>query len=336
MGYDVDALRSDPDARLPLRQMHDVVRSVARWSTRADFGLLAAEKATPGLFDIIEFAARSRNTLGGAIESLCRLMPLIVDGAEVRLIKRADTAELQYLPPRTHPSEPTAADFALGFFNLAARRFTGIVDLRPSEVWFLHRAPPDTTTFARVFGAPIRFEAEVDAIIFPVEGLELPLVHADSDLSRALQRIGERFIAALPRATTLQERVRNLIAEMLADGSCSCERVASTLGMAPRTLHRRLEDEGTTFRAEHEQVRRDLACEYLRDGNLTVSEIAYSLGFSVVPGFHRAFKRWTGMTPRAYRKHHARGNAPKSFVRATSVLFPSLGAGGNDACDGDS
>ena len=96
--------------------------------------------------------------------------------------------------------------------------------------------------------------------------------------------------------------MRSLIARDLAGGDASIDQVAKALSLSPRTLGRRLEEEGTTFKDVREDLRRRLALQYVGGQDLGLSEIAFLLGFSDAAAFHRAFKRWTGQTPLEYRR----------------------------------
>ena len=92
-----------------------------------------------------------------------------------------------------------------------------------------------------------------------------------------------------------------MIAEELCDGEPTLDRLARRLHMSARTLHRRLAEESTTFRQVVSEVRQELAERHLREGKLAIAEIAFLLGFSEASAFHRAFKRWTGLSPQKYR-----------------------------------
>jgi YesN/AraC family two-component response regulator len=111
--------------------------------------------------------------------------------------------------------------------------------------------------------------------------------------------------AAPSRLTTTAERLRPLLAEQLHRGSPTLEQIAARLHMSPRTLHRRLAGENTSFRIVVADLRRELAERHLRENELAIGEIAFLLGFSEVSAFHRAFKRWTGWRPLGYRRAHA-------------------------------
>jgi AraC-like DNA-binding protein len=109
------------------------------------------------------------------------------------------------------------------------------------------------------------------------------------------------LLAKLPKAEATTDAVRRLLAEKLANGPPTLEQIARRLRMSARTLHRRLDQEGTSFRRILAEVRREVAARHLREPQLAVGEIAFLLGFSEASAFHRAFKRWTGHAPRAYR-----------------------------------
>lgn len=304
MGYSSATLK-DPETRIPWSKVQRALRAAIEWSGREDLGLLAAERVAPGAFDLVEFAARSQPTLIHAAECLCRLLPLDNEAARARLVIEGSTTAFEYDVAPGCSIEPASCEFALAYFHVASRRFTGKTDLCPLGVSFRHPAPKDTSAHQRIFGTSVQFNSGRNCLTQSLEVMRTPLVHADSQLGATLERIGQQFVAALPRATTLRQSVRNLIAQQLAQGSCTCESVAATLSMTPRTLLRRLKEEETTFRDELDDMRRAIALSYLEGGVVPVTELAYVLGFSTVTSFHRAFKRWTGTTPREYRRRVA-------------------------------
>lgn len=106
----------------------------------------------------------------------------------------------------------------------------------------------------------------------------------------------------LPIPATFTSRVRDLVIPELGGGQPTATRIASLLHMSTRTLTRRLEREGTNFKAQLDEIRRGMALKCLAETNLTVSELAFRLGFNRPPAFHRAFKRWTGKTPLEHRR----------------------------------
>jgi AraC-like DNA-binding protein len=151
-----------------------------------------------------------------------------------------------------------------------------------------------------LFQAVVKFGMPRNRIIFDSCDLALPLRRADAYLVTLLDGAAQRMLRESRRYLTTAERVRRLLPGLIASGSASIACVANELGIAPRTLHRRLADEGVTFRRLVSEVRQQLAVAYLEERRHDIAEIAELLGFSGVPAFHRAFKRWTNETPGKY------------------------------------
>jgi AraC-like DNA-binding protein len=147
-----------------------------------------------------------------------------------------------------------------------------------------------------------RFGAPFNGFSAPARYLSMPVQGADPNLHALIRKHAEAMLAELPRAHSLTERVRALLAEQLANGAPSLGQIARHVSMSERTLARHLEDEGTTYKALLEDLRRRLARRYVRRSELPFAEIAALLGFSQAAAFHRAFRRWTGRTPLEYRR----------------------------------
>ena len=153
--------------------------------------------------------------------------------------------------------------------------------------------------------ATFRFDAEDYAFSFDRERLEAPRPLSDPALHVVLCAHAALLLTHLPDRFSMVERVRQLALQQLLRGDPTVESAARALRMSTRTLASRLQGEGTTFSALLDQMRCELALRYLDEQRLTPTEIAFRIGFSHVEAFYRAFKRWTGQTPSAYRKVHA-------------------------------
>jgi AraC-like DNA-binding protein len=185
----------------------------------------------------------------------------------------------------------------------AARALTQTM-LSPLEVRFRHPAPADVTAHRAFFGAPVSFGCELDELAFTLEQLALPLPKADLQLGEYLRRTASDALSARGSQEDLESKLRELLARDLQSGVCDVRAVARRLATSERTLRRRLEEKGLTFRDVLDATRRDLAKGYLRDRRIPLSEVTFMLGFSEPSAFHRAFRRWTGMTARAWRDRH--------------------------------
>jgi AraC-like DNA-binding protein len=132
----------------------------------------------------------------------------------------------------------------------------------------------------------------------PRAALESALVSSDPTLLGILTRAADELMAKAPADPPLTAQVKRVLHELLRNDEGHVEVVAKRLGITSRSLQRRLKDERATFAGIREDLRRDLAKRYLDDG-LAIAEISFLLGFSEPSAFFRAFKRWTGTTPRA-------------------------------------
>jgi AraC-like DNA-binding protein len=284
-----------------LRVSHFAADRLIRNSVRAhsDFGLIAAEHLQPVHLDIVEYAARAQPTLRGALEHAIRYYALLHDGFEAKLVLDDHNATLQ-IGFGAMPLAESAFEYVLAVHLLAARRMTGKPDLNPTLVKFKHARPETTARHERLFRSPLQFGQTEYAMILPRSYLDLPLVQADSGLAQLLERHAAEALQRLGRSALLRERVREFVRQDLT-GKLTAEHMAKRLGMSPRTLHRRLVDEGITYRALVDDVRREMALHCLRDPHLSIGEVGYLLGFTTSAAFHRAFRRWTGTTATQYR-----------------------------------
>jgi AraC-like DNA-binding protein len=168
------------------------------------------------------------------------------------------------------------------------------------EVRFRFQPMSPLATYYRYFGCDVRFDQSVDGVVFAEPDLECPTVQYNPELfADARAFIDSHFRLQPP----LRASVRALIMQLIESGDCSKERVAAELHMHPRTLHRRLTDEGTCFEEVKDGVRRDVAFGYLRATSLSVQRIAEKVGYAEQSVLARSCSRWFDASPRAIRRH---------------------------------
>jgi AraC-like DNA-binding protein len=302
----------DPEARIPLHVASELL-VLAESATGPGLGLRAAEGAVLGDLGIFEFVARTCRTLGEAIETACRYRRLMYDGAELKLILASDHATIRYRLQDRIASRITFVEFALTACVLASRRALGF-DGSPREVRFTHREPAYAGEYARIFQAPVRFRAAHDEIVFGRRALDFPLATADAAAHAIFKRYADRLLDMLPTSLPVTRSVQRLVRERIAAQQPAHTDLAHALHMSERTLRRKLTQEGVQLRDLVEQTRREQACSYLASSSLRVSEIAYRLGFAHPPAFHRAFRRWLGVSPLQYRREHAASPVYRYFA----------------------
>jgi len=154
--------------------------------------------------------------------------------------------------------------------------------------------------YQRLLGAPVAFDAPYNALVFNKLDLIAPLPGRSVDLSESSDRVLENYLAVL-NPDQVSSEVRRLLLQMLPSGNVSQETISRKMNMSRSTLHRRLRQENTNYKELLESVRRTMAIEYVKDHTHSLSYIAFLLGFSDQSNFSRAFRRWTGQSPKNFR-----------------------------------
>lgn len=300
----------DSETRVPLQQLCDLLRTAIETTGERDLGLLAAHYVDSSHFGIGEYIARSRPTLRDALRSTIRFLPLLSEGAHCSLVIHGKDARVTFWLDHEITAHEAAYEFAAAIGLMYVRRTTGAALLAPREVRFVHPAPARTTRHQALFGCPITFGAERTEIAFSSNTLHRRMVSVEPGLDTLLTLAAERMLEQLPVERRTVVRVQAEFARHDELQVVSAERVAQRIGYSVRTLHRRLVEEGTSYRAVLDGVRATLARRWLEEHDEPVAQIAQALGFARVESFHRSFKRWTGTTAAQHRSR-ARSGARK-------------------------
>jgi len=181
------------------------------------------------------------------------------------------------------------------------RRITAL-RISPLRVRFVHSRAECPPKLAKFFGGAVEFGARTDDIRFARTDGATPVVSADPYLNKVLVGYCEEALAhRRPVRGSFRSRAENAIVPLLPHAQASAAQVASRLGLSGRTFARRLAAEGLTFSTLLDGLRLDLATRYLADPALSISQVAWLLGYQEVSAFSKAHKRWTGVSPSAAR-----------------------------------
>ena len=290
------ALLKKPNARLPV---HACNVAWLRASSRiADpcFGVKAGEHWHPSMFGALGFAWLASTSLRTALGRLERYTDLVLErgAVEVRDGCGGDvTVTLSYQgSPFTLPA---LADAMLSILLRLCRLNAGD-SLNPKRVTLFHSAPADAGPYFTYFRCPVEFDADRDSLTLDKTVVDQPLPSANPHLAHLNDQEIIRYLARCC-GDRVCDRVQATLIEQLASGAVSADKVAQALHVSTRTLHRQLQGEGTTFKGLLEETRRKLAATYLRDEDISLTEISFMLGFSEPSAFTRAYRRWTGQSP---------------------------------------
>jgi len=287
-----------PDLRLPHRLMMGILESWVEHTGDQAIGLRAGASVEPGDLEAIEYAARSCATLREALECAGRYMHLVNEAADVSIIDHGEHALWRYRVTDGVPQPRAANDFVIASSATFAMR-CAVIDRGPLEVHFMHDAPADMDEYSAFSGSILKFGMPHNGFVLENAVLDRPTRGGNVRMHAAFDRYARELSDRA--ALGARSRARDAIVARLGSGDMCMESVAARLAMSVPTLRRRLEDEGTTFTDLVDDVRRDLAERYLRDPGRSISEIATLLGFAHAPAFHKAFRRWKGVTPSAHR-----------------------------------
>lgn len=284
------------------RLCHFIELAAARTGV-SDLGLRACLDTGLRSLVTVGYLAAHSSTVGRALNTLAEYLYVHDQGGVAFLADEGPVAAFGYevlLPGISGADQMTFGSVAIATNILRELCGSGF---KIRDVTFAYPAPADITLFRRFFRVPARFGAERSAITFDADWLVTPVAHADSFIRGVLE---EKVLAEGGEVrNTIEDRMRRVIQTLVATGRWSADEVAATFGMSRRTLARRLKDNGSNFRAVLERALFDAAQHLLESSSLPMLEIAARLGYADPASFARAFKRWSGMTPRAWRQRRA-------------------------------
>jgi AraC-like DNA-binding protein len=295
-----DADLLDPNRVLRYPQFRRLVLGAIAAAREPALGLFVGERLVASTHGAVGAAAVNSRTVGQALEMVERFSklrsPIVVISHEID----ADEARVLFSEalPLGDIQRPLLEAIVLSIKNVLDEITMGTCPLR--EVAFAFEAPEYAALARDIFGCTVRYRQPWTGLSASPNALELPLKLADPAAFEEAARICQRELDRIAAEASLGARVRRLLLEKQT-GFPSLQVTARLFHMTPRTLHRRLVDEGTSYRELLESVRHTLAVAHVSSGHASMEEIAYRLGYTDLANFRRAFKRWEGVAPTAYR-----------------------------------
>ena len=289
----------DPENRVSYAARNRLLAYCAARTACPHFGLLVGEQESLESLGLLGLMVKYSPDIGTALRGLVRYAHIHVRGAVVMLAADRDLATLGYeVYARRVEATEQVADGALALMCNLMRSLCG-PRWKPVQVRFAHRRPDNVRPYRRFFRAPLFFDAEQNALVFPADWLHRRLPVRNPELRRLVQQ----QIDALDvrHADDFPEQVRSVLRTALVTGQAGADPVAALFGMHSRTLNRRLNAFGTHFRVLVDEGRFEIARQLLDDSGMEIGRIAWLLGYAEPSAFTRAFRRWSGTTPARWR-----------------------------------
>lgn len=311
-GVDVDPLLrkagltqqqiDDPSIRLAVKAQIQFLELAARALRDDCLGFHLAQKFDLRMIGLLHYVLASSDTLDEALQRAARYSAIVNEGITLRSREGKSVGlRFEYAGVPRH-TDCHQIEFGMVALVRTCRQLTNR-HLPASRVSFTHQRKKDVTEFRTFFGSEVRFGVTVDELAFSSSIRGLPIVGADPYLNDLLVKYCEEAISARgSKPSSFGLNVENAVSLLLPHGKAGANTVACKLGVSRRTLARRLAEEELTFARVVQRLKSDLARRHLEDESLSISEIAWLLGYRDVSGFTHAFKRWTGKAPRAARQ----------------------------------
>lgn len=305
-GMPKDALSPMPES-LAAADYVRLLDAGAELARHPHFGLHVGERVKLGTYSVYGLILLSCRDLGQAFAQTLRYESLAHDLGRSELGVQGGTAVYQWHSHFPHASRHLAESVFAGvrvFGNWLAG-----TPLPAAPVSFTHAAPADVSEHHRLFGPDVEFGASANCARFDAALLALPVPNADVGLYPVLQQHAEQLLQAKLRSqgeVGIVAQVRASIASHLAQDRASLTQIAQDLKLSPRTLQRKLSDADTSFQQLLDRTRQALAQGYLLRPDLSLTDIAFLLGYQDQSAFNHAFREWTGDSPGSYRERRGK------------------------------
>jgi len=313
LGYDVETLLvsagvrdtdlNDPDARIPCEALGVLLSRAQQERFTPNLALEAARLIPIGAYPLLDYLVLTSDTVGAGVGQLARYFGLIGNPVAIHVRERGDPIQVEM------PGSPApfSVEFVVSLMLLHFREETG-GRFRPASISFHHK-PDDVVMFEQTFGCPVKPMASWNGISVARDAWRVPLRRRDPVLRQVLQTQADDILSRLPARAGLALEVQRALATRVAAGDTRIVALAPQLAMSARTLQRRLAALGVSYRELLEDARKEAAGRHISESVLSVAEVAFLVGYSEPAAFHRAFKRWYGMSPLLFRQASARRGA---------------------------
>ncbi len=299
-----NCVMQDGETEVFRRQYYDFIQGLLGQYSIPAFGLKVGQKFSIADYGVLGYATISCSTLIQALQTFFRFQQIVGSDASFSEEMRIEDGFAIIRINSPQASEPLyrfEVEEAIGQWSVSEMILENGHSMAFSKVHFSFPKPEYHALLKEKLGCPVHFGKKASEIFISETLLNQRFSMANEITSQLCEQQCEKILQGLQQQAGLVEQVRRLIINQPGEVP-DPDKVASYFNVSYRTLRRRLRDEGTSFKDIHNEVRMEMAMDYLRQTELTTQGIAYMLGFSEVTNFHRAFKKWQGCTPGEFRE----------------------------------
>ncbi len=290
------------DSRLTLDESFAIWQETHRLVQDPDFAIKASERfqyyRDPLVFQLLA----TSSTLEDALQNFIRYFDLIDPYVEVTISKEGSNPTLNFRP-RSNPKK-IGSDYVALLMVYFQRMISVILsnEWSPIHIRLAFEVPESTRMiYQSLFKCPVGIQAPINQIVLDPTQLLRKMPEANPEVHTLLMQFANERLHKVSRPSKLVDDVREILTKTLNQGDTSLESVAKGLGVSPRTLQRKLKNEGVSYQDVLDQHRCELVIRLLREKKLPMTDLAAKLGFSEPSSFYKAFRRWTGRSPEAFR-----------------------------------
>ena len=291
---------TEPHYRITAAQYAVLIRSL--WITLKDEYMGLAPVTSPlGCFSMMCKSVINCKTLEHGLRRAGQFYSLFEGSVSIRLRKQGTDTSLTFDVDLDYDPDRFLSESLLVIWH----RFSSwLVDRRIplKEVRLAYPAPEHEKEYWQLFACTVTFDAPETALIFDEKYLDFPIMQSDPKMREFLKVSPANLLARPEERNTMTATIRSLLGRDFSQDFPEFDWLAEQVHLAPQSLRRKLREEGTNFQEIKDSLRRDTAIGLLDRSELSIQEIAEKMGFSEASTFHRAFKKWTGLTPGDYRK----------------------------------
>lgn len=295
-----------PDRHMSQGEVMRIAELALELTRDPALGLHCGERSSEGTFDVLSHLLAHASTLRQAFETLFRFSELVAENFPLMLTEAGDEAELHHRDSDDQPLpvRRLVAEWAVVSLFRLVRHFDGARASGVRLACFRHQAPDHHAEYARIFDGIARFDQPFTGLVLSRSLLDAPSPWRDEELCSTLSGLAVRRLQRRKHQRPYFLQVRDLLLQRRAPHLVGVPQAARELGISARSLHRRLSEEGRTYTELSHEASGHVAKRLLVDKQLTIKEVAYAMGFANASSFHRAFRRWTGMTPGVCKCKH--------------------------------